>query len=94
MKTALHLRRRLAGLARGAMEGRPGAIKATDAILQRLPEHAMHLALEDCEFWSLDDIAHAKDGSLLNLLSTAIADAMSAFARAAAEYRTSKTQRA
>mmetsp|Transcript_20103 Transcript_20103/g.65759 ORF Transcript_20103/g.65759 Transcript_20103/m.65759 type:complete len:218 (+) Transcript_20103:2694-3347(+) len=83
MHVAKQLRRRLGGLALHAMEGRPGAINATDAILQRLPEHSIHLALKDCEFWSLDDIFQAKDGSLITLLSDTIADAASAFESAA-----------
>ena len=77
------LRDRLADLARDAQEGRPGCGDATDAILQRLPEHAMHLALRDCDFWSLEDIRHAKDGTLGTLLSTTADDAAAAFTRAA-----------
>jgi hypothetical protein len=79
--SARQLRDRLADLARDAQEGRPGCGEATDAILQCLPEHAMHLALRDCDFWSLDDIRHAKDGSLGILLSAAVGDATAAFAK-------------
>ena len=91
MKAAYYLRCRLAGLAQRAMKGRLGAINATDAILQRLPEQSVHLALENCEFWSIDDIVHAKDGSLLTLLSATIADATSAFSCAAASSATCGT---
>ena len=81
MDAAKRLRRRLGELARNAMKDGPGAINATDAILQRLPEQSVHLALKDCEFWSLDDILRAKDGSLITLLSDTIAVAASVFAR-------------
>lgn len=84
LDAARQLRTRLVELRRDSLDGRPGALHATRAIVQKLAPTRLYLALDPPDFWSLNDIRDATDPSpngLIPFLSDLIADATLAFSQ-------------